>query len=224
MQAGPDQSPHATAFSRQPNGLFTSLFERSPEAMLIIAGESGCVVAANDVARRLYGYSVEELARLTLADLEVPAEVGGEAATTAGAARAFHRTHGGGLIEVEYTGEDVDWQGRGARLLRLVDLGERCRQRDMLDRIEHTEVMARMTAMVAHDFGNLLSVITCYAELIANGLDPLDPLQSDVSEIRNAGETGALLTRQLLAFSRRQVSQPQLLNPNMHVGGVRGLL
>ena len=224
MQAGPDQSPHATALSRRPNDLFLSLFERSPEALLIVAGEGGGVVAANDAARRLYGYAAEEMARLTLADLEVPAEVGGGCPTTAGAARAFHRTHGGGLIEVEYTSEDVDWQGRGARLLRLLDLGERCRQREMLDRIEHTEVMSRLAAMVAHDFGNLLSVIICYADLIAGGLHHFDPLQSDVSEIRNAGETGALLTRQLLAFSRRQVSQPQVLNPNMHVGGVRGLL
>ena len=191
--------------------------------MLIIAVAGGRVAAANEAARRLYGYTSEELARMTLADLEVPAEVGGEA-DAAGAARAFHRAHGGGLIEVEYTSEDVGWQGRGARLLRLVDMGERGRQREMLDRIEHTDVMARLTAMVAHDFGNLLSVITCYADLIASGLDPLDPLQSDVREVRNAGESGALLTRQLLAFSRRQVSQPQVLNPNMHVGGVRGLL
>jgi len=67
---------------------------------------------------------------------------------------------------------------------------------------------------VAHDFNNLLTVINGYSDFLITGLDRTDPLWSSADEIRKAGERAASLTKQLLAFSRKQVIEPKTLDVN----------
>ncbi len=76
------------------------------------------------------------------------------------------------------------------------------------------ESVGRLAGGVAHDFNNLLTGINGYAELIRQELGPNHPLSDDVQEIRTAGERAATLTQQLLAFSRRQLLQPRVLDLN----------
>lgn len=76
------------------------------------------------------------------------------------------------------------------------------------------EAIGRLAGGVAHDFNNALSVIIGYGELILQKLEPGDPLREDVEEIVEAGKRSQALTRQLLAFSRRQTLQPKTLNLN----------
>ena len=76
------------------------------------------------------------------------------------------------------------------------------------------EAIGRLAGGIAHDFNNLLTAITGYSELIVSELDPTSSLARDAEEIKRAAEQAAAMTQQLLAFSRRQVLQPVLLNPN----------
>lgn len=227
MHASDALTPHAAALSTTDSDPFNVLFEHSPQPLLIVDEVGRRVVAANAAALRLYGYGRVEMLGLALTDIEVTPD-GADGAEAmggrAGARVAAHRRKGGGLVEVEITAAPMTFAGRPAQLLRLGDLGERRRWHDLIERVERTEVMSRLTGMVAHDFGNLLSVINGYADLIAERLDPRDPLRADVEEVRRAGESGVALTRQLLAFSRRAASQPQYINLNMHVAGARALL
>jgi PAS domain S-box-containing protein len=74
------------------------------------------------------------------------------------------------------------------------------------------EAVGRLAGGVAHDFNNLLTVITSYSTMALGSLRPQDPLREDMAEIKNAAERAARLTRQLLAFSRKQVMQPQVIS------------
>ena len=86
------------------------------------------------------------------------------------------------------------------------------------------EAIGRLAGGVAHDFNNLLTVINGYSEQALVALPDDDPLQQDIAEIRNAGERAASLTRQLLAFSRRQVLKPEVLDLNVIIGDMHRML
>jgi two-component system cell cycle sensor histidine kinase/response regulator CckA len=93
-----------------------------------------------------------------------------------------------------------------------------------LQQAQKMDAMGRLTAGVAHDFNNLLSVIVGYSTLVGDELPADDPRKADLMEIKEAGERAAELTRQLLAFSRRQVLQPRVVDLNQIVSGIEGLL
>ncbi len=86
------------------------------------------------------------------------------------------------------------------------------------------EAIGRLAGGIAHDFNNLLTAITGYSELIVSELDPASSLARDAEEIKRAAEQAAAMTQQLLAFSRRQVLQPALLNPNEVIGRMEKML
>ncbi|MBK7865126.1 MAG: response regulator [Archangiaceae bacterium] len=86
------------------------------------------------------------------------------------------------------------------------------------------EAIGLLTGGVAHDFNNLLCVILAHADMLARTLEDSDARREDVSSIREAGERAAGLTRQLLAFSRKQVLQPRLLELGTVLSGVEKLL
>ncbi len=134
------------------------------------------------------------------------------------------------LIEVEYRLRHKDggyrWVlARGICLLgedenpnriagSLTDLTERKRLEEQLLHAQKMEAVGRLAGGVAHDFNNLLTAILGYCELLLSRLDAHDPIRHDVEEIDKAGERAASLTKQLLAFSRRQILTPKVLNLN----------
>ncbi|MBN2353784.1 MAG: response regulator [Spirochaetales bacterium] len=86
------------------------------------------------------------------------------------------------------------------------------------------EAVGRLAGGVAHDFNNLLTAIMGYANIIAHSLPAANPEQADVSQIRRAAERAGALTRQLLAFSRKQVFQPQVMSLNTVVRDMERML
>jgi two-component system cell cycle sensor histidine kinase/response regulator CckA len=106
---------------------------------------------------------------------------------------------------------------------READL-ERKRLETQLLHSQKMEAIGRLAGGIAHDFNNLLTAITGYSELIVSDLDPESPLARDAEEIKRAAEQAAAMTQQLLAFSRRQVLQPQLMNLNEVVTQIQKML
>ena len=91
---------------------------------------------------------------------------------------------------------------------------ERAKLEQQLQQAQKLESIGRLAGGVAHDFNNLLTVINGYGDLLLTALDSASPLRKHAAEVRKAGERGADLTRQLLAFSRKQIIEPKPLDLN----------
>jgi len=104
------------------------------------------------------------------------------------------------------------------------DVTERRTLEEQYQQSQKMEAIGRLAGGVAHDFNNLLTVILGTSELLLAGLDEGDPRQTDIAEIKKAGERAAGLTRQLLAFSRKQIIEPTLLDLNVVVAGMGPML
>jgi len=106
----------------------------------------------------------------------------------------------------------------------LLDITEHKRLEGQLRQAQKMEAVGRLAGGVAHDFNNILTAIRGNTDLLLLGLAQNDPRRADVEEIQSATERAAGLTRQLLAFSRRQVLQPKVLDLNAVLAGAEKLL
>ena len=95
---------------------------------------------------------------------------------------------------------------------------------EQLRHAQKMEAIGRLAGGVAHDFNNLLTAIIGYTDLLAERIDPADPTARDVAGIRKAADRAAALTRQLLAFSRKQFLNPTVLDLNETVSGMLQIL
>jgi len=105
----------------------------------------------------------------------------------------------------------------------IQDITERNRMKEQLLQSQKMEAIGRLAGGIAHDFNNLLAIISGYAESLTRRLGD-ENLKSHASEIQSAAERGGALTRQLLAFGRRQVLKPEVLNLNSCITGMNEIL
>ena len=106
----------------------------------------------------------------------------------------------------------------------LLDITEQKQLEEQLRQSQKMEAVGQLAGGIAHDFNNMLTAITGYAELLAYSFDEGDPRADDVEQVRKAAAHAAALTRQLLAFSRKQVLLPQRLDVNEVVRGLESML
>lgn len=104
------------------------------------------------------------------------------------------------------------------------DITERKQLEEQFRHAQKLEAVGRLAGGVAHDFNNLLTVIAGYTEIILSTLHEGDPLRDHVKQIHRAGERAAGLTRQLLAFSRKQILVPVALDLNSLLGDIEKML
>ena len=216
---------------RDSENRYRLLFESNPEAMWVYDAETLRFLAVNEAAVRHYGYSRQEFLALTIRDIRPPEEQDRlEAAlqhAATGAAThvdARHRKKDGTFIQVEVSADSIDFDGRPARLVLAKDVTGRRRLEEQLRQAQKMEAIGQLAGGVAHDFNNLLTAILGYCQLLLQQLSPDAPAREDVFEIRRAGERAASLTQQLLAFSRKQVLQAQVLDVNVVVADMEKML
>ncbi len=188
----------------------------------------------NPAAERIFGYSKEQALGLSLFDF-FPASFHKQAED------ALHRIRGGDM-GVHSTNESVtkegkkitcDWfntplfqtDGRFAGVISMAqDITDRKILEEQFRQAQKMEAFGQLAGGVAHDFNNLLTIILGYSEILLVTLRPDDRNRGSIQEINKAGERAALLTRQLLAFSRKQVVQPQVLDLNGVVVSTKNML
>lgn len=126
----------------------------------------------------------------------------------------------------------IPWpDGRSVRYEMAVDITDRKQAEEEREKLESElrqsqkiEAIGRLAGGVAHDFNNMLQVINTYAQLAMTGLEPSDPLYSQIGEISKAGCRSAELVQQLLAFARKQTIAPRILDLNDTVSAMLKML
>jgi PAS domain S-box-containing protein len=207
------------------------LFETNPEPMFVYDFETLRILAVNGAAVARYGYSEPEFLRLTLRDIRSPedqARLEEELAhrPDEGAVRAAvrHCTKEGKRFEVDLVARPLEFAGRRARLVLARDVTAQRHLEEQLRQSQKMEAVGQLAGGIAHDFNNLLTAILGSTQLLLHNMPPGDPRREDAEEIRHAGLRAAELTRQLLAFSRRQVLAPKVLDLNTVVAHMDRML
>lgn len=211
---------------------------------VVIVNEQGLVEDWNNQAEKMFGWSRDEIMGISLRDTIIPHKY--RDAHTAGM-KHFIATGEGPVLnqrleltaltkqEKEIPIELAISPMRTAtgytfsafiRDLTARHEGERERERlqAQLTQAQKMEAIGRLAGGVAHDFNNMLSVILGYTDLAAAKVDGNESLAKNLKEIRNAAERASGVTRQLLAFARKQTVAPKLLDMNETVKGMMGML
>ena len=197
----------------------------------------GRLLEVNEAYCRMSGYSAQELLAMHVSDLEA-VETPDE--TTAHIRRVMaqgenrfesrHRRKDGTIFDVDVSAQYQTIDG-GRLVVFLRDITERKRVEEEKAKLQNQllqsqkmESVGRLAGGVAHDFNNMLGVILGHAELAMDKVDPDHPLYNDLQEIRKAAERSSDLTRQLLAFARKQTITPKVLDLNETVAGMLKML
>jgi len=131
----------------------------------------------------------------------------------------------GSPLTVRLTGRPVPSDGGGIGFEMIVeDVSERAALEQQFRHAQKMEAIGRLAGGIAHDFNNLLTAMGGYSDLLLNQLAADDPRRRDVDEIRKAAERASALTRQLLAFSRKQIQKPKPVSLSAVLEGVDPLL
>jgi two-component system, cell cycle sensor histidine kinase and response regulator CckA len=119
--------------------------------------------------------------------------------------------------------ESPDGRFKGVMCLAQ-DVSERRRLESQLRQAQKMEAIGNLAGGIAHDFNNLMTVVTGYSQFVLDQIAADSPARSDVEEIKKAGQRAASLTRQLLAFGRRQVLSPELLSLGEVVSNIKEMI
>jgi PAS domain S-box-containing protein len=193
--------------------------------------ESLRFLRVNQAAVGQYGYSGDEFKRMSILEIRPLAERENTSAYLLQARaeseqHAFwlHQGKDGKTFEVEVVSHELIYAGRRVRLVVAQDISERRHLELQLRQSQKMEAVGRLAGGVAHDFNNLLMVIKGHTELLLGALSPTDSIARKIEQIDRSADRATTLTRQLLAFSRLQVLQPQIINLNSVVEEMGKLL
>jgi len=217
---------------REREEYFRSLIEQAQDIIAVVDAEGAIRYASPSVA--LLGYAPEELIGRAMFDLVHP----DDAETTLRVfAEGVATGEGGRLLEVRFRHKDGTYRileaiGRylvndplvNGVVINAREVTERKSLERQLLQAQKMEAVGRLAGGVAHDFNNLLTAIMGYTGLLLDGLPTLSPLRPDLEEIRKAADRAAGLTRQLLAFGRKQVLEMRVLDLNELVADMDKLL
>jgi two-component system, cell cycle sensor histidine kinase and response regulator CckA len=207
------------------------MFEASPRPMWVYDAETLQFLAVNNAAIRDYGYSRDEFLAMDLTEIRPPDERDAIRSAVAATSNSYthsgtwrHRRRDGREMDVEVASHPIRVGGRQARLVVVTDVTERTRLETRLRETQRLEALGRLAGGVAHEFNNLLAAVLGHAELLLTEMPPGSSRRDSAEEIVRAARRGADLTRHMLAFGRRQILRPEVVDVSAVVRDIERLL
>jgi len=218
---------------------FSIAFRTAPYAVSITRADNGKFVEINDTFAFTTGYECEELLNATSISLRLWVDesardhVVGELQNgkkIVGEEHRFRKKNGDIIIGI-FSAAMIFLDNERCILSSIGDIteirrveAEREKLQEQFNQAQKMESVGRLAGGVAHDFNNMLSIIHGYTGMAMDEMDPNSPIYADLEEVRKAADRSANLTRQLLAFARKQTAAPIVLDVNETVEGMIKML
>lgn len=211
-----------------------AIMETAP-VLIVLTDPEGRIILFNKACEELTGYTREEVKGKSISELFLPED------WILTIQELFSNPLNPELLKphqnpwITKSGEQrlIEWRCTPIELSGYVkpcilgvgaDITERKQLEEQFLQAQKMEAIGRLAGGVAHDFNNMLTAILGYAQLAIEKLDRGSPIYSYIKEISQAGERTASITRQLLAFSRRQIMQPQSFDLNLLISNLEKML
>jgi PAS domain S-box-containing protein len=203
---------------------FRTLFEATLEGIAIV--RNGVILEVNHALLAIFGTTPDEILGRRLADLAA-----GEVDLAGVPRESIGFKQDGSAVDIEIAGKRYVFQGEEVSVVAIRDIAQRKRdeaENKMLQRqllhSQKMEAIGRLSAGVAHDFNNCLLAIFGYSDLLLERYRDDPFLARNLTGLKEAGQRAAALTKQLLAFARRQPMETRVMNLNSVVSGLEKML
>jgi len=219
---------------RESEEKYRTLVEQLLQGLVII--QDYRIVYANTAMAEILGYTVEEILALSTEEIQASVHpddrdllwkrfeerIAGKPISPRYELRVIMKDGQSRWLEIYAT--RIEYHGRPAIQATFIDITERRVLEEQLRQVQKMEAVGTLAGGVAHDFNNLLIGITGYSDLLLSRLGEEDPMRKDILEIKNAAKRATSLTKQLLAFGRRQMLQMRVIDLNDVVSNMDTML
>jgi PAS domain S-box-containing protein len=224
---------------RESEERFAIAFRSSPASLVISEITSGLFIDVNNRWTEMMEYSREEQLGRTSIEIGIwnASNERGRIVKMLQSEGHFRdepiifKTKSGKEINALWSAEAISLSGKEVMLSMITDItklkqteAEREQLREQLNQSQKMESIGRLAGGVAHDFNNMLNVILGHSELVLDTLPTSSAIRNNLTEIKNAAIRSADLTRQLLAFARKQTAIPKILDLNQTIGSMLKML
>jgi PAS domain S-box-containing protein len=217
---------------RESEERFAKAFHSNPEPVAIHRLADGTYIDVNQSFLNVTGFKREEVIGRTVDDIKIVVDQESRAVwrrviTESGSIRKWEtqfRVKSGELRWALLSIEPIDVRGVKCVLSVTEDITERKQLEEQLMQSQKMEAVGTLAGGIAHDFNNLLTAIIGHSQLLKRRVGEQDPVYPDVAEIEKAGLRAASLTRQLLAFSRKQMLEMKILDINSVIADMGPML
>ncbi len=209
---------------------YRRLFQDHAAVKLLIDPDTGNIVDANKSAVNFYGWSEAELKKMKIEDINTlpPQQVKAEMEKARTLKRTYfdfsHRLKDGSIKNVRVFSSGINLKGKDYIHSIVHDVTKEKELEAQLFQSQKLESIGNLASGIAHDFNNMLNIILGYSELLLNKLHQGDLLRENVKQIVEAANRSMSLTQQLLAFSRKQILRPKILNINETLKSIQNML
>jgi two-component system, cell cycle sensor histidine kinase and response regulator CckA len=217
---------------RQSEERFSKVFQANPLPITIATRDEGRYLDVNDAFLTMMEYGRDEVVGHTSKELNFWIDTTSREAMVhqldqsnpVTALELELRQRSGKIKVVQIAADLIPLNGIVCILSILRDVTEARHLEQQFRQAQKMEAVGELAGGLAHDFNNMLSVVSGYSDLALEELDPESPVRRRIVQIKSAAQRSAALTRQLLAFSRRQVLQPTILDLNTVVAALKDML
>ncbi|MFO7768861.1 MAG: ATP-binding protein [bacterium] len=223
------QRAHAEALARR-DRRFRELFDLNPLPMWIYDLRTLRFLEVNRAAVERYGWTREQFLEMTIRQIRPEEELEHfdehlrhRRVRDRSQEEGVHRTRQGEEVLAELTTTRVEFEGQDAVMVVARDVTEERRLQERLREAQKMEAVGRLAGGIAHDFNNLLTAILGYGEMASSRLES-EKARQQIEQVLDAARRAERLTSQLLAFSRKQILQPRILNLSRLVGEMDRML